>query len=414
MKINFKQPKYVLPIVILPFLCLFFYVYQSSVANSKDPAKPQVKGMQENIGGVSTEIQKRGLDDKLDAYRDQYKEADGYTAVNSLNEETSGTSAYGSKYSNREKFMLDSIDRAMHQKQLFSGNERGYDKEAMPFASGPSSQKQAISRLSKEDQALSAALANLSEKEYIKGTKSDQHSGNGVKEKDPMEIFKAQMAYMDSVGKSNDPEYKQEMQRQIALNKADEFRKQQTKLGVQKADAVHSLFNTITPSRKETFIMAIIDEDLTGYAGSRIRIRLLDDIKVGTTLVTKGSYLYARINGFSEQRVTLSVQSILMGNKILAVKLDIYDMDGLSGLYVPESAFREFTKDLGGNSMQGVNLQGSSQNQNQFIMSTVDKVFQSTSSAIASLIRKNKAKIKYNSFIYLIDSEELQNSQKNY
>jgi hypothetical protein len=86
----------------------------------------------------------------------------------------------------------------------------------------------------------------------------------------------------------------------------------------------------------------------------------------------------------------------------------------LPGLYVPESAFREFTKDLGGNSMQGVNLQGSGTKSNQFLMSSFDKVFQSTSSAIASLIRKNKAKIKYNSHIYLIDPEALQNAQKNY
>jgi hypothetical protein len=60
--------------------------------------------------------------------------------------------------------------------------------------------------------------------------------------------------------------------------------------------------------------------------------------------------------------------------------------------------------------VQGVTIDGSSGG-SQFIMSSVDKIFQSTSSAIADLIRKNKAKMKYNSYIYLIDSDELQNSQ---
>ncbi|MNL68619.1 hypothetical protein D3C87_1933710 [compost metagenome] len=64
--------------------------------------------------------------------------------------------------------------------------------------------------------------------------------------------------------------------------------------------------------------------------------------------------------------------------------------------------------------MQGVNIQGNSANANQFLMSSIDKMFQSTSSAIATLIRKNKAKIKYNSYIYLIDTEALQNAQQNY
>jgi len=170
----------------------------------------------------------------------------------------------------------------------------------------------------------------------------------------------------------------------------------------------------LLPGKKEEFITAIIDENVTGYAGSRIRLRLLEDIRVGNTAVKKGTYLFALITGFGDQRVSLTVESIFLEGKILPVKLELYDTDGLPGLYVPESAFREFTKDLGGNSMQGVNLQGNSANASQFLMSSFDKVFQSTSAAIANLIRKNKAKIKYNSYIYLIDPQALQNEQKNY
>ena len=85
----------------------------------------------------------------------------------------------------------------------------------------------------------------------------------------------------------------------------------------------------------------------------------------------------------------------------------------MPGLYVPSSSFREFTKDLGSNTVQGVNIDGNA-NGSQFLMSSVDKIFQSTSSAIADLIRKNKAKLKYNSYIYLIDSDALQNAQKKY
>jgi hypothetical protein len=43
----------------------------------------------------------------------------------------------------------------------------------------------------------------------------------------------------------------------------------------------------------------------------------------------------------------------------------------------------------------------------------VDKMFESTSSAIAGIIRKNKAKIKYNSYLYLIDNEAQQKAQNN-
>ncbi len=90
--------------------------------------------------------------------------------------------------------------------------------------------------------------------------------------------------------------------------------------------------------------------------------------------------------------------------KLLPVNLEIYDVDGLQGLYIPESAFREFTQELGSNSMQGFNLTTeSSQSSAQFLLSSAQRAFQSTSQAIAKAIRKNKANLKYSTFIYLIE-----------
>jgi hypothetical protein len=119
--------------------------------------------------------------------------------------------------------------------------------------------------------------------------------------------------------------------------------------------------------------------------------------------------LYGLVNGFTQQRITLVITSVLTAGQILPVKLSVYDDDGLLGLYVPASAFRDFTKDLSGNSMQGVSIETGSAG-SQLLMSSMDKVFQSTSSAIAGAIRKNKAKIKYGTQVYLIDPQTLQNN----
>jgi conjugative transposon TraM protein len=395
-RIKFNQPKYIIPVILLPFLLLFFYVYQLS-AGEPVPQQGATDGIQDHIGNVSPEVQKKELEDKLDAFNQQYKEADGNSAVNPIEDEQ----------------RLDSIDRMM--KQRFSA----------PYAGIPTSS--AYPGSATQDQQLSQALAALQKgpstgasvyqplnpyAAYPQLTPADQLPP--AKEKDPMELFKAQMKYMDSVSKAADPEYQVEVKRQAAIDKAESQRKNTPKLSVQKEAFYSEVFNTVKPGKTDNFVTAVIDENITGYAGSRIRLRLLEDIRAGKTLVRKGSYLYALITGFGDQRVTMTVRSIIQDGKILPVKLDLYDTDGLAGLYVPESAFREFTKDLGGNSMQGVNLQGSSTDANQFLMSSLDKMFQSTSSAIASLIRKNKAKVKYNSYIYLIDPEELQKEQQQY
>jgi conjugative transposon TraM protein len=392
MKINFKQPKYVLPLILLPFLCLFFYAWQSGFSKPKEAVKETV-GLNGSVGQVSTDVRKKQLADKLDAYRNTYKEADGLTAVNVIPRENSSNPAFNNDYSDQQKKKLDSIQQAMKLK----------------FGTGDNNNSRQVpqTRLSNDRQVAGAIEAMRRQPNPIRPVVAV------AREKDPMEVFKAQMAIMDSINKANDPAYKDELKKKQAAEKVARLKENQVKFSVEKADAVSGDFNTVLPQKEPAFISAVIDENVTGYAGSRLRLKLLEDIKAGNNLIKKGTYLFAQINGFTEQRVTLAVTSILYDGKILPVKLDIYDMDGLPGLYVPSSAFRDFTKDLGSNSVQGVTIDGSSGN-SQFIMSSLDKVFQSTSSAIADLIRKNKAKLKYNSYLYLIDNDALQNAQKSY
>ena len=391
MKINFKQPKYVLPLILLPFLCLFFYAWHSGFSKPKQTVKENA-GLNGSVGDVSAEVRKKQLADKLDAYRNTYKEADGLTAVNVIPRENSSNPAYSNDYSDQQKKKLDSIQQAM-KLRFGTGN------------TGNTTQDQSVTL--SHDRQVTKAIEVMNKRQVNPPSRGEAIS----KEKDPMEIFKAQMAIMDSINKQNDPAYKEELKKRQAADKVAKLKQSQFKLTVEKADAISPDFNTVVPEHEPSFISAVIDENVTGYAGSRLRLKLLEDIRAGNNLIKKGTYLFAQISGFSEQRVTLTVTSILYEGKILPVKLDIYDMDGLPGLYVPSSAFRDFTKDLGSNSVQGVTIDGSSGN-NQFIMSSLDKVFQSTSSAIADLIRKNKAKLKYNSYIYLIDTDALQNSQK--
>ncbi|WP_374949805.1 conjugative transposon protein TraM [Mucilaginibacter sp.] len=390
MKIDFKQPKYMLPLILLPFLCLFFYVWQSGFSKPKEEVKETV-GLNGSVGQVSADVRKKQLADKLDAYRSTYKEADGLTAVNVIPRENSSNPAFNNDYSEQQKKRLDSIRQAMKLK-FGTGNHTNSRQESTTSLSGDRQVAQAIESINRRQANSSHPITAV------------------AKEKDPMDVFRAQMAIMDSINKQNDPAYKEELKKKQAADMIAKAKQNQIKLSVAKADVISTDFNTVLPEKQPAFISAVIDENMTGFAGSRLRLKLLEDIKAGNNLIKKGTYLFAQINGFTEQRVTLTITSILYEGKILPVKLDIYDMDGLPGLYVPSSAFRDFTKDLGSNSMQGVTIDGSSGN-SQFIMSSLSKVFQSTSSAIADLIRKNKAKLKYNSYLYLIDPDALQNAQ---
>jgi conjugative transposon TraM protein len=379
MKINFRQPKYILPIILLPFLFLLFYAWHGGFGKPKAIVKEDA-GLQNTVGDVSSSVKKKQLADKLDAYRNTFKEADGLSAVGVISGPASARPSFNARASDSAGRKLDSI-RTLMKKRLSVPASGGNDREI-------------------------AAKLNQFASKPVRASVPAQ-----VPEKDPMELFRAQMAYVDSLGKQNDPAFRAEKEKrdaaqQLAARKANEPRLSVSKI-CDRADG----FNVLTPKSSSIFISAAIDENVTGYAGSRLRLRLLDDISAGGILVKKGTLIYALVSGFSQQRVTLSITSVLADGRILPVKLELYDLDGLPGLYVPSSAFRDFTKDLGSNSVQGVPIDGGSGG-SQFFMSSASKLFQSTSSAIAELIRKNKAKFKYNSFVYLIDHDDLSGAQK--
>ncbi|MHB1179152.1 MAG: conjugative transposon protein TraM [Daejeonella sp.] len=406
MKIDFKKPRYIIPLIILPFVCIFFYVYKSSFGKETPPQAGK-DSLQVNLAGVSDKVRNQALTDKLDAYRNEYKKADGYTAIGQIQEEQASNQDPNSLYNDKEKRMLDSIEKAMNRKYGMASQERPIGSNTnFPDASLPIRKSRSPEQ---QDKALAEALAKMNQHPPVTGYRQ-----TAPEQTDPMQLFRQQMALVDSMGKANDPDYKENQQQKQQAELLEKDLKSKKKLSVSKSDANAHVFNTISADQNETFITAIIDQDITGYAGSRLRIRLLEDMVAGRFLVKKGTYLFAQISGFSGQRVNLTITTIMQGKNILPVKLDVYDNDGLPGLYVPASAFREFTRELGGSTSQGITLQQQAENNNQLVMSMVQKMFQSTTSAVSKLIRQNKAKLKYNTIVYLIDPDELKANQNNY
>lgn len=404
MKINIKQPKYIIPLGLLPFFLFFFYVGKSF--ESEEPVVVGKDTFQENIGDVSPEVQKNEMGDKLKAYAEAYKDGDKYTAISGFHDETENSEEMQSLYSQQEKRRIDSIDnefekasRAQALKQKANTGSGYVDRSAYKNPSQPT-----------PEQELMDIVMGKTKPQTSNDKSTPQRE---VDMTDPLQAIKEQYRVIDSLNKVGDPEYIEE-QKQLLL--AEKFEKEKerrrlNKLTVQKANVAKNGFNTVFRKDSKAFIKAIIDQNVVGYAGSRIRIRLLEDIKVGSSIIKKGSYLYATISGFSEQRVTMSIASVLNNNSILPINLNIYDYDGMEGLYVPASAFREFTKELGSTTIQGMNMQSSStETKQELLMSSLQKAFSSTSQALASAMRKNKAKFKYNTYVYLIDKQELETS----
>lgn len=394
-KIDFKQKKYVLPLLALPFLLLFVYVgtqFTKEDTSKKDKPKELSLSLGESQDSIMT---------KNDAYDAFFKKEDNRTMLEGLNKEEDSLLNYGDQLSLAEKRKIDSL-------KAVSGRQNGYQGKGNPSSYyNPNQQNN-----DKDYKRSSEIIRMLNDKSY---GKPENNYTDVPKEKtqsvqqDPVKYLKQQMLVMDSLEKARDPEYQSKLAAEQRLKaskeKMDEFLN--STFNVSKS-GINSGFNAFYKDNENSFIKAVIDENNKGFLGSRIRFRLLEDIFVGNRKLDKGSILYGQISGFSMQRVDLKIVSVYTKGEIFPVNLSIYDVDGMKGLYVPQSVFREMIREMGSNSVQGTQMDMGSEG---FFTSIGSKLFTSTSKSIANLIKTNKAELKYNSYVFLIDEKQLKDSQ---
>ncbi|WP_144281060.1 conjugative transposon protein TraM [Chryseobacterium echinoideorum] len=394
-KINFKEKKYVLPLLALPFILLFAYVGAQLTTVNKPKEKP--KELSLSLGESQDSIMT-----KNDAYDAFFKKDDNRTMLGGLDKEQDSLLSYDDQLSLAQKRRIDSLKAVNSRQTQYEANEN------------PSSYynpKQA-----KEDQDYKRSteiIKMLNDKSYGKTEDNIKTEKPKTKEQntqqDPVKYLKQQMLVMDSLEKARDPEYQSKLlaEKKLKANKEkmDDFLN--STFNVSKS-GINNDFNAIYKDKENSFIKAVIDENNKGFLGCRIRFRLLEDIFVGNRKITKGSILYGQISGFTMQRVDLKIISVFAKGDIFPINLSIYDVDGMKGLYVPQSVFRDMIREMGSNSVQGTQMDMGGEG---FFTTIGSKLFTSTSKSIANLIKTNKAKLKYNSYVFLIDEKQLKDSQ---
>lgn len=408
-KIDFKQKKYVFPLMFLPVALLLGYVVNSFT--KEKPKQKEQKELSLSLGDSNDSIMS-----KNDAYDTYFENKGNRTMLGGLEENQDSLQQYSDNLTYAEKRKIDSLKVIADEKsdQLKKGyaNDSYYRKQQQQRQQNEDSKdykrSQDIIRMLNGKASGNSSSDNGND--YTLGNYSNKNQSERANENDPVKMMKKQMLMMDSIEKSRDPEYQSKLaaEKQLKANKEKMNEFLNSTFNVSKS-GINNSFNAFYKEKDNSFIKAVIDEENKGYLGSRIRFRLLEDIFVGNRKISKGSILYGQISGFSMQRVDLNIVSVFTKGEILPVNLSIYDIDGMKGLYVPQSVFRDMVKELGSNSVQGTQLDMGNQD---FFTSLGSKLFSSTSKSIANLIKINKAKLKYNSYVFLIDEKQLKDEQK--
>ena len=374
-RINFRQPKYMLPAILyVPLLVASYFIFdlfhteKAEIPNKTlqtteflNPELPdaQIRGgdgigsKYENMAKSWGKIQDYSAVDNIDRdeptdnkeeYESQYTQDD--IALLGEQEQAKALAAQAASAKKREQEALAELEKALAEARL-----RG-QREVMP---------------SEADSTLSATPPDTMVQ--VKGTIDEENRSVKAPAED---------------------------------DKASEV--------VKKVKTSSDYFNTLAKDAKEPrLIQAIIDEDIKAVDGSRVRLRLLDDIEINESVVKRGTYLYATVSGFSSGRVKGNISSILVDDELVKVSLSLYDTDGMEGLYVPNSQFRETSKDLASGAMSGsmsMNTGTYGNSLAQWGMQAVNNAYQKTSNAISKAIKKNKVKLKYGTFVYLVNGRE--------
>ena len=370
-KIDLRQGKYWFPLVLfVPLVAIAYFscemfkgttVQEGMVTDSINTMMPEPAG--------------DGLRGKFAAMEDNLLRGDGYTAISALGDETAGDDEEN-VYSESE---MDRIDKEKAQKKREEDEMNALQQQ---LRESRMHINQYDDRYTSHSEQEMRQIQERSRKMARDITGDDAVNTANAQNQQGMNPYgNAQITGYDIYG---NPIYAQQAQKDTVevVTKAD----------TQSSDG----FNTVADEEKldDPLIKAMIDKTTKAHEGTRLRFKL---------------YLYGTVVGFGQQRVMADITSILVKDKFLKIHLSVYDLDGMQGFYVPESAFRDMMKNAGSAAMQS-NISfdsggGSGISAEALALQALQNVYQSTSSAVSQAIKKNRAKIKYNTIVYLINEQ---------
>lgn len=357
-----KQRRFllVLPLLTLPFLTLMFWAFgggkgnaavvQSSVQRGLNLKLPDAKLADEKLLNKLSFYQQATLDsvktreaEKLDPY---WNKKFGDSDSNNLYADASGTTGMDA---NQMKVYnkLDELKKALAKSQETSdlntqANTNPYSLKYYP-QSNEVDRLQAMMKKVNEDKAEDPEITQLNEMlDKIQKIQNPEESKHLIK----------------SSERNNLPVTKTEHKADISLLKPDNQLtvRLDTNTAMNKGNAFYSTtsFEGSDDSNFNNEIEAFVPQTQTIVAGSTIKLALRNDVNIKDVIIPSGSLIYGTTS-LSNERLKIAVTSIRFQNSILPVSLNVYDMDGQEGIYVPGSINRTVAKESANNAIGGMN-----------------------------------------------------------
>ncbi|TKK64706.1 conjugative transposon protein TraM [Ilyomonas limi] len=348
-----------MPLFILPFMTLFFWAIGGGKNNKTNATNNSQSGLNTQLPDAKFKSDK-GFD-KLSFYQQASKDS-----AKLLEEKRNDP--YWFKLNNRN----DSASRNT-KLNLLSANQELYNPLPDNTSDVDANEAKVYSKLNQLNKALANSKRSNAQNDFasnqyppvntpVYNSRVDQLEAmmNRIKEKKTEDPEIAQLNQMlDKIAAIQHPELLKDTELQISQSVS---RNEQV-LAVRKRDkrtpvstlqtptavnvpnpttliqnAFYSESNSLTmaDTTDANAFGAMIAETQTVVNGATVKLSLQQEITVQGKIIPKGCLLYG-IAALKNERLTIGIHSIRFGNNILPVSLNVYDMDGLEGIYVPGS-----------------------------------------------------------------------------
>lgn len=387
-KINFKQPKYIFPAII--FLPIVFLAYQISNLFSFGSNDVKIGVVTDSINMSLPEANNDEIGDKMTEMNNRFITDGGYTAMDNIGQEGEQKDSTVSGYSEEEMDRIDAEKARRKREQA----------EAEELERSLANARRHINKAgSKRTSRIEELDSYATELDYIQNKNRTR-----------------QREYEHYFGENAGDEYdnfvdKTDNSKSSTKKEKEKVKKtERTELVEKVPEHNAEKFNTVSSNEKVDahLIKAMIDQTTKAHEGTRLRFKLLDEVVIKNIKLKKGTYLYGTVTGFGQQRVMATITSVLVNNKFIKINLSVFDNDGMEGFYVPESTFRTMMKDAGSQAVQNNinfnNGMGSELTGESIALQALQNMYQSASNALSANMRRNKARIKYNTIVYLINT----------
>lgn len=438
--INFKDRKYIFPAILYPLVLFVGYFLIDTINTEVSDEDPRLKTTDYLNSDLPTANIDSVLGGKLDNAEKSYGRISDLSGVENVENDRDSVNKkeeYNSQYSEREAEMVRRQKERQRlqkeeqrqlqdmQKRVREGNNRSRRGSTNDDFVAPLSESEIayVDRM-KRQREMEDIADDLNNYPFGSPSRRERYGNEGTlggrdKEYDDFSNEGHHNNPLASSGSSgsNGSSVSPGMS-DNSYSTDEQQSKDEPERVVKKVKTSSDYFNTISSSSEESkLIKAIIDEDIKAQEGSRVRLRLLDDVEIGDLTIKKGTYLYALMSGFSRQRVKGSIQSIFSNEEIIRVSLSIYDTDGQEGLYVPHSSFKETSKEILGSATQGgtniIDHTNTSTGIKGWANQAVQNASQSVMNTVGKIVRRNRVKLKYGTLVYLIDGSQQEKKQRN-